>query len=221
MRKKLYILIIIVAVVLAAAIFGYCKWVSPTKIAFVNYQAAALGKYHKLNNNSWIKIKEVSVEDLSKLSGYDMVFVNGMGLRIVEEQRAQLRKIAEKGIPIYTSMATNPDNDICNLDTATVSVIKKYIGGGSKKNYRSLLNYVRKYIDGKKVSVYDPEPPVEQTFNADDGILESDHDHITGRIRAMTAARPQKNPLTTYTSIFQLAVLMPESSTASSLLPMA
>ena len=44
MRKKLYISIIIVAVVLAAAIFGYCKWVSPTKIAFVNYQAAALGK---------------------------------------------------------------------------------------------------------------------------------------------------------------------------------
>ncbi len=165
MRKKLYISIIIVAVVLAAAIFGYCKWVSPTKIAFVNYQAAALGKYHKLNNNSWIKVKEVSIEDLSKLSGYDMVFVNGMGLRIVEEQRAQLRKIAEKGIPIYTSMATNPDNDICNLDTATVSVIKKYIGGGSKKNYRSLLNYVRKYIDGKKVSVYDPEPPVEQTFD--------------------------------------------------------
>ena len=78
MRKKLYILIIIVAVVLAAAIFGYCKWVSPTKIAFVNYQAAALGKYHKLNNNSWIKVKEVSVEDLSKLSGYDMVFVNGL-----------------------------------------------------------------------------------------------------------------------------------------------
>ena len=165
MRKKLYISIIIVAVVLAAAIFGYCKWVSPTKIAFVNYQAAALGKYHKLNNNSWIKVKEVSVEDLSKLSGYDMVFVNGMGLRIVEEQRVQLRKIAEKGIPIYTSMATNPDNDICNLDSATVSVIKKYIGGGSKKNYRSLLNYVRKYIDGKKVSVYDPEPPVEQTFD--------------------------------------------------------
>ena len=56
----------------------------------------------KLNNNSWIKVKEVSIEDLSKLSGYDMVFVNGMGLRIVEEQRAQLRKIAEKGIPIYT-----------------------------------------------------------------------------------------------------------------------
>ena len=33
---------------------------------------------------------------------------NGMGLRIIKEQRQQIQQAADKGIPVYTSMATNP-----------------------------------------------------------------------------------------------------------------
>ena len=162
MKRKIYLWIGIVAVVLAAAFFAYSKWMAPTRVAFVNYQAISLGNIYKANDNSHIKLVEVSTDELDKLKGFDMVFVNGMGLRIVEEQREQLQRLADKGVPIYTSMATNPDNNICNLDSVVRDSIKTYLDGGSKKNYRSLLNYVRKVIDGKRFFINEPEPAVER-----------------------------------------------------------
>ena len=162
MKRKIYLWIGIVAVVLAAAFFAYSKWMAPTRVAFVNYQAISLGSIYKANDNSHIKLVEVSTDELDKLKGFDMVFVNGMGLRIVEEQREALQRLADKGVPIYTSMATNPDNNICNLDSVVRDSIKTYLDGGSKKNYRSLLNYVRKVIDGKRFFINEPEPAVER-----------------------------------------------------------
>ena len=162
MKRKIYLWIGIVAVVLAAAFFAYSKWMAPTRVAFVNYQAISLGSIYKANDNSHIKLVEVSTDELDKLKGFDMVFVNGMGLRIVEEQREQLQRLADKGVPIYTSMATNPDNNICNLDSVVRDSIKTYLDGGSKKNYRSLLNYVRKVVDGKRFFINEPEPAVER-----------------------------------------------------------
>ena len=162
MKRKIYLWIGIVAVVLAAAFFAYSKWMAPTRVAFVNYQAISLGNIYKANDNSHIKLVEVSTDELDKLKGFDMVFVNGMGLRIVEEQREQLQRLADKGVPIYTSMATNPDNNICNLDSVVRDSIKTYLDGGSKKNYRSLLNYVRKVVDGKRFFINEPEPAVER-----------------------------------------------------------
>lgn len=162
MKRKIYLWMGIVAVVLAAAFFAYSKWMAPTRVAFVNYQAISLGNIYKANDNPYIKLVEVSTDELDKLKGFDMVFVNGMGLRIVEEQREVLQRLADKGTPIYTSMATNPDNNICNLDSVVRDSIKTYLNGGSKKNYRSLLNYVRKVIDGKRFFINEPEPAVER-----------------------------------------------------------
>ena len=41
-----------------------------------------------------------------------MVFINAMGLRITEEQRAQIQKAADGGLPVLTTAATNPANKI-------------------------------------------------------------------------------------------------------------
>ena len=162
MKRKIYLWIGIVAVVLAAAFFAYSKWMAPTRVAFVNFQAISLGNIYKANDNSHIKLVEISTDELDKLKDFDMIFISGMGLRIVEEQREQLQRLADKGVPIYTMMATNPDNNICNLDSVVRDSIKTYLDGGSKKNYRSLLNYVRKVIDGKRFFVNEPEPAVER-----------------------------------------------------------
>ena len=107
-------------------------------------------------------MSELSPEEFDRLTDYDMVFVNGMGLRIVEEQRMQLQQAADKGIPIYTSMATNPANNICNLDSTRQKQIRAYLSNGGKRNYRSLLSYIRKEIDGKLISSPEPEKVIEQ-----------------------------------------------------------
>ena len=162
MKRKIYLWGGIVAVILAAAFFVYSKWMSATKVAFVNYQIITLGEIHKANDNSFIKIATVDTEGLDKLKGYDMVFINAMGLRITEEQRALIQKAADEGLPVLSTAVTNPANKIISIDSLQADTLKQYLSNGGRRNYRSLLNYVRKYVDGKKISLHEPEAVVER-----------------------------------------------------------
>ena len=152
-RRKITLASVAVAILITAAIVAWKSMGSSTKIAFVNYQPITLGEIGKSNDNSFIKIENLSVEDLENASKFDMVFVNGMGLRITEEQRESLSKAAESGTPVITTAATNPDNYIVSTDSVDTEFIKQYLQGGGRANYRSMLNYVRKYIDGKKLFI--------------------------------------------------------------------
>ncbi len=163
MKKKSKI--ILGVCIVATALIGmsvWNAWFSPTKIAFINFQTIQQGSISKANDNSSIKLSEVSIDNLDRLTGYDMVFINGMGLRIVEEQRQQIQQAADKGIPVYTSMATNPANNICNLDSVQQNLIRGYLTNGGKTNYRNMLNYIRKAIDGKISSIPEVEDPAER-----------------------------------------------------------
>ena len=68
-------------------------------------------------------------------------------------QRAQIKKAADGGLPILTTSVTNPANEIISLDSIQADTLRSYLGNGGRRNYRSMLNYVRKHIDGKLISV--------------------------------------------------------------------
>lgn len=87
MSKRKIFLIIGSALILGAAVLLWNTLASPTKIAFVNYQAITLGQISKANDGSFVKISELTADDLDDAGNYDMVFVNGMGLRITDDQR--------------------------------------------------------------------------------------------------------------------------------------
>lgn len=145
-RKKIILASVAVVILITVAIVAWRSMASSTKIAFVNYQPITLGEIGKANDNSFIKIENLDVEDLENASKFDMVFVNGMGLRITEEQRESLSKAAESGTPVITTAATNPDNYIVSIDSVDTEFLKQYLQGGGRTNYRSMLNYVRKYL---------------------------------------------------------------------------
>lgn len=155
----------IAAVVLAIIVLGgvWNTWFGATKVGFLNYQVIQLGQISKANDNSFIDIKEVSPEELDDLGSYDMLFINGMGLRITEEQRAMIEEAAEGGLPILTTAATNPANKIVSVDSIAADSLARYLGNGGRKNYRSVLNYVRKNIDGKIMWVDEPEQIVARS----------------------------------------------------------
>ncbi|MDE6652372.1 MAG: cobaltochelatase subunit CobN, partial [Paramuribaculum sp.] len=134
---------------------------STTDIAFVNYQPISISEIGKANDNSHIRIINLSPDKLDQAGKYDMVFVNGMGLRITREQREALTKAAEKGLPVLSTAVTNPQNMIVSTDSVDTEFLKQYLQGGGRENYRSMLNYVRKFIDGKKFfvgEISDPKP---------------------------------------------------------------
>lgn len=159
-KKKIILSVCAGALLLGAGIFAWNRYAAPTRIAFVNYQAITLGQIAKANaGNSWIKISELSPEELDKAGGYDMVLVNGMGLRITEEQRQALIDAARKGTPVMTTAATNPQNLIVSVDSVDQSFVSQYLAGG-RSNYRNLTGYIRHFIDGKKLFAPVPGDPL-------------------------------------------------------------
>ena len=82
-------------VILLAVMVGWTLWFSPTRIAFVNYQVISLGQISKANDNSFIRISELNTDDIDRITDFDMVFINGMGLRITEAQREVIQKAAD------------------------------------------------------------------------------------------------------------------------------
>ena len=155
MKKRRILIVAAVAALLLIGFGVWSKWLSTTRIAFVNYQTITLGQIARANDNPLIKIENLTAEDLAKADGYDMVFVQAMGLRLTEEQRTELEKAMKGGTPVVSTMITNPDNDFCSVDTADANRLKAYIDNGGRENYRNLLSYVRKHID-KKI-IYAPE----------------------------------------------------------------
>ncbi|MDO5075140.1 MAG: cobaltochelatase subunit CobN [Bacteroidales bacterium] len=124
-------------------------WLGTTRIAFVNFPTLQLGHIAKANDNALIDIVGLNAEDIESIDQYDMVFINAMGLRITEAQREAVQLQAMMGRPIMSIMVTNPDNDIISLDTAQTARLQSYFQSGGRENYRQLLRYVRRDIDGK------------------------------------------------------------------------
>ena len=157
-KKKIIILTIVCAVILGACVVLWNLFASTTRIAFVNYQAIALGQIAKANDNSFVRLEELPVENLEDAGRYDMIFVNGMGLRITAEQRQALDNAAKSGTPVLTTAATNPDNQIASVDSVDNEFLRQYLVGG-RNNYRNMLNYVRRFIDSKKFFAPMPDDP--------------------------------------------------------------
>lgn len=155
-KKKHIFLALLAVIVLGGLAKAYSTWVGTTRIAFLNYQAIALGQISHANDNAMIKLSEITTDDFDHLDDYDMIIVNGMGLRIDENQRKQLEEASYK-VPTLTHAATNPANNIVSVDNFDADYLMQYIENGGKKNYHSMLAYIRKFIDGKKFMAPEPE----------------------------------------------------------------
>ena len=152
-RRGRYLLIILAALLLVGGLWlVWSRYLSPTRVAFVNYQVITLGEISKANDNSFIQIEELPVADVEqRIDRYDMVFINAMGIRLTAEQRDAIELAGLTGTPILTTAATNPQNRIVSLDSIQADTLAAYLGGDSRTNYRSMLNYVRTHIDQKVI----------------------------------------------------------------------
>ena len=161
--------VLLLAVV--SGVVAWNIWFSATRIAFVNYQATTLGEIARANDHRRIRLAELSPADFDRLGRYDVVLMNGMGLRITADERAALQRAADRGLTVITTMATNPANEIVSADSATLAAVKGYLNGGGRRNYRNLLAYLRCTVDGKRFDTDEPEPPVvrelKQFYHAD------------------------------------------------------
>ena len=152
-NKKWILAAVAVLAVVLCCWAAWSKWASTTRIGLVNFQNYQTASLVKSNEDNFIEYEEIPLDRLDRLGRYDLVLGFGMGLKITEEQRAQILAAADEGTPIYIYAATNPENDICSLDSLTKAGISAYIGNGNKRNYRNMARYVRQHIDAKRLFV--------------------------------------------------------------------
>ena len=157
----IYIVVSILAVLILWGLWAYMA--SPTRVAFLNYQVLQLGQISRANDNPSVRLYELSPEDASKAGHYDILLINGMGLRTTEEQRAEIQRAAERGLPVLSTMVTNPANDINTVDSVLAPQLRAYLSNGGPANYRNMLSFIRRNIDGKRFRAQEPAPAEEYT----------------------------------------------------------
>ncbi|MDE5707641.1 MAG: hypothetical protein K2H69_05725, partial [Alistipes sp.] len=107
MKRKLTICAGALLLAIIAAVVAWNVWFSATRIAFINYQVITLGQIAKANDHPRIVLSSLDPEELDRIGRYDMVLINGMGLRITEQPRAAISRAAGKGVTVLPTMATN------------------------------------------------------------------------------------------------------------------
>ena len=149
----------------SSAYFVWGRYGSTTRIALVNFPGYQSSGIILSNDNKHVRYDELEQGDIDKFDSYDCVLAFGMGLKWNDEQRAEIKKLGDKGLPIKVVYATTKENEISSLDAAKDQRISEYLDNGNKKNYRSLSHYIRRYIDGKKW--FAPEPDSVAPSSAD------------------------------------------------------
>lgn len=161
MKQKIALAAILTAVLTAGAWTAWNRLASDTRIAVLNYQVTQLGQIIRANDNPSIRLEEITPDQVHRLGRYDLLLINGMGLRITEGQRETIRQAGKNGLRILTTMATNPANDLTNLDSAAAVRMKAYLSYGGSRNYRNLTAYVRHDLEGKLRRSPRAEAPLE------------------------------------------------------------
>ena len=160
-RSKYFIFGFILLTVIVQSYRYYKKSISPTKIGFINYRGFQLARINKANSSSWIKIEELSFDNVDNASSYDVIFIFGRGLQMSPEQVEQLQKAGYRGTHLYVESTTNPAMDLTNLKGQNLDYITDYFKYGGTANYKNMLNYTRAKMDEKSYFVEQVQTPTE------------------------------------------------------------
>lgn len=157
--KKRYIL---VPLLLLIAIGIYAFFYLPTKIALVNFTDSQMAEIAKANDNSFIKIKQVSVkeDDFSSITGYPVIYLFHIST-LSEEQHANLKKAMDMGAKVHVFAATSKENNFSNITGDDLQYISDCFENDGEENIKKWLNYSRKIFDSRSLFTDEIKEPVK------------------------------------------------------------
>ncbi len=139
-------------ILLSATTFSYLKFVSPTRIAFVNFMDFHYAQIlEAADANSFVTLDRLSFREgaAPSLNGYSAIYVFGHGNEhLTDEQAHELKEAAGKGAYVYVYRGTT-ENDLTTLAGQDLEHIEAYLREGGNANLRALLNYTRRMFDHK------------------------------------------------------------------------
>lgn len=68
----------------------YIRYVSPTRVALVNFPAYQASSIALANESRWVRVDVLTVEEAAKIGRYDVALFFGPGLRLNGDQAADI-----------------------------------------------------------------------------------------------------------------------------------
>ena len=159
--KKLSAVVGIILLVLLSWL-AYNQWISPTKIGFINYPDYMFAEFDDANTSSFIKVERVDWKkgEQTSLKNFSAVYIFGMGLRLPPERMKALQEAVEGGLAVYVNASTSRESNISSITGKQLEYVQAYLENRSRTNFKRLLNYTRREIDGKKLFSDPVQEPV-------------------------------------------------------------
>ncbi len=183
-RRKI---LAIIGVVFLLAIVGYAVYshfMAPTRILVVNALKAQQADIVLSNDHPRIKVDCVEAEEMGSLEDYDAVIIYARRLFLTPEQEAEVKRVAEKGIPVYTkTLRSNDFVENHNLSEEQIATLQEYFDNENRQNYRNGLRFLRYIATPQRWGGQGFEKPIEllkdMYYHREYGKYFKTHDELT------------------------------------------
>ena len=166
LMKKKVMLFGSIAVLIAACCIAYQYWLAPTRILIVNPLPAQAADIALNNDCSRIEVTCIKMEEVRDLSGYDAIMMYGRGLFLDDAQTAELKRAADRGIPVFTNALRNFNFIVnYNITPGQQAILQKYFQNACRQNYRNALRYMRHLASPQRWGDQTFETPTELPHN--------------------------------------------------------
>ncbi len=136
-----------------ALLLGYRMTAAPTKIGFIQFKDQSLAAFAEAaDGERFIRIERVpwGKDAGTNLNRYDVLMIQGMGLRLDPEEKQLILDAVRRKIPVYVCSPTTREVELTSVSPEQAEQIREYYRHGGRENNRRLLHYLRREVDGKR-----------------------------------------------------------------------
>ena len=165
-RRRIFVIIGVVTLLAIAGYAVYSRFMAPTRILVVNALKAQLADITLNNDSRHIQVECVEAEEMGSLEDYDAIIVYARRIFLTDEQMAEVKRVAEKGVPIFTKTLRSSDFvENHNLDEQQIATLQQYFDNENRQNFRNGLRYLRRLATPHRWGDQTFDKPVEVPSN--------------------------------------------------------
>lgn len=165
-RRRILAVVGVLVIVVIGAYAVYCHYLAPTRILVVNALKAQQADITLNNDSRHIQVECVEAEEMGSLEGYDAIIVYARRIFLTDEQMAEVKRVAEKGVPIFTkTLRTSDFVENHNLDEQQIATLQQYFDNENRQNFRNGLRYLRRLATPHRWGDQTFDKPVEVPSN--------------------------------------------------------
>ena len=143
-RRRILAIVGVLVIVMIGAYAVYRHYLAPTRILVVNALKAQQADITLNNDSRHIQVECVEAEEMGSLEDYDAIIVYARRIFLTDEQMAEVKRVAEKGVPIFTkTLRTSDFVENHNLDEQQIATLQQYFDNENRQNFRNGLRYLR------------------------------------------------------------------------------